>query len=69
MSKRVKSFLRHTFLGGESLIAMGSMGRELIHEEQWLELPEEERGKWEAVDLYHDESAILYRRKGPAASR
>jgi hypothetical protein len=64
MFKSIKSFLHHTFLGGEDLIAMGSMGKELMHEEQWSKLPQEERDKWEATD-----ESVLYRRKGPAASR
>jgi hypothetical protein len=47
------------FRGGESQIAMELGGEEVIHEEEWSELPEEERARWEPVD----EPMPLYRRK------
>jgi hypothetical protein len=54
----IKNILHHR-LGGESLIAFGSHGEELIHEEDWSALPPEERDKWKATD----EEAVLYRRR------
>lgn len=55
----LKSFLTHLFRGGEDQIAMELGGEEVIHEEEWSTLPEEERAKWEPVD----EPMQLYRRK------
>jgi hypothetical protein len=55
----LRSFLRHSVRGGESLIAMESKGEEVIHKEEWSALPPEEREKWEPTD----ESTILWRRK------
>ena len=55
----LRSFAVHLFRGGESLIAFGSHGEELMHEEDWSALPEEERAKWEPADG----STVLYRRK------
>jgi hypothetical protein len=55
----LKSFAVDLFRGGESQIAMELQGEEVIHEEEWSKLPEEERAKWEAVD----EPMPLYRRK------
>jgi hypothetical protein len=54
----IKNILRHR-LSGESLIAFGSHGEELLHEEEWSALPPKERAKWEPTD----ESNVLYRRK------
>jgi hypothetical protein len=56
---RIRSYLRHRVLGGESLIAMEYKGEEVIHEEEWSKLPKDERAKWEPAD----ESMPLYRRK------
>jgi hypothetical protein len=55
----LRSFALHLFGGGESLIAFGSHGEELIHEEDWSALPPKERAKWEPTE----ESSVLYRRK------
>jgi hypothetical protein len=54
----LKNFL-HALRGGSSQIAMELHGEEVIHEEEWSELPEEERAKWEPVD----QPMPLYRRK------
>jgi len=56
---QIKNFLWHLFGGGESLIAFGSHGEELLHEEDWSALPREERAKWEAPG----DQRVLYRRR------
>jgi hypothetical protein len=55
----LKRYLRRLSFGGESQIAMESKGEEMIHKDEWTELPESDRGKWEAVG----ENSELYRRK------
>ena len=55
----LNGFVTRLFLGGENQIAIEYRGEEAIHEEEWSRLPEEERGRWEAVDEYPE----LYRRK------
>jgi hypothetical protein len=55
----LKSYLGHLSFGGESQIAIDSKGEEMIDKDDWGELPERERDKWEPAD----ESPWLYRRK------
>jgi hypothetical protein len=55
----LKSYLRHLSFGGESQIAMEFKGEEVIDKDEWAELPESERGKWEPAE----ESGWHYRRK------
>jgi hypothetical protein len=55
----LKSFAVRLVRGGESQIGMASHGKEVIHEEEWSKLPEEERALWEATD----DPMPLYQRK------
>jgi hypothetical protein len=56
---RIRSFLRHTIGGGESLIAVEIRGKEAIFVDDWRKLPEEERDEWEPADG----EAVWYTRK------
>jgi hypothetical protein len=55
----LKSFLRHLFGGGESLIAIEIRGKEALFVDDWLALPEAERDEWEPAD----DEAVYYTRK------
>jgi hypothetical protein len=55
---RLRAWLRSHWYGSDQ-IAVSSEGREVIGEEDWAKLPEDERLKWEPVD----ESGVAYWRK------